>query len=97
MKNIRITYRIFLLLSICLLAACNKAEMPQAGQERTGEVVISFVPRQHDSGQAAAGQKGTTRSQLSGAEVDYRNVAAVYLYVFDATNTCVLVDRKSVV
>ena len=91
MKNIRITYRIFLLLSICLLAACNKAEMPQAGQERTGEVVISFVPRQHDSGQAAAGQKGTTRSQLSGAEVDYRNVAAVYLYVFDATNTCVLV------
>ena len=91
MKNIRTTYRIFLLLSICLLAACNKAEMPQAGQERTGEVVISFVPRQHDSGQAAAGQKGITRSQLSGAEVDYRNVAAVYLYVFDATNTCVLV------
>lgn len=78
-------------MSICLLAACNKAEMPQAGQERTGEVVISFVPRQHDSGQAAAGQKGITRSQLSGAEVDYRNVAAVYLYVFDATNTCVLV------
>lgn len=91
MKNIRTTYRIFLLLSICLLAACNKAEMPQAGQERTGEVVISFVPRQHDSGQAAAGQKGITRSQLSGAEVDYRNVAVVYLYVFDATNTCVLV------
>lgn len=91
MKNIKTAYRIFLLLSICLLAACNKAEMPQAGQERTGEVVISFVPRQHDSGQAAAGQKGITRSQLSGAEVDYRNVAAVYLYVFDATNTCVLV------
>ena len=91
MKNIKTTYRIFLLLSICLLAACNKAEMPQAGQEHTGEVVISFVPRQPDSGRAAAGQEGVTRSQLSGAEVDYRNVAAVYLYVFDTANTCVLV------
>lgn len=81
-------------MSICLpavLAACSETEMPQTEPEHTGEVVISFAPRQHDSGQAAAGKEGMTRSQLSGAEVDYRNVAAVYLYVFDTANTCVLV------
>lgn len=81
-------------MSICLpavLAACSETEMPQTEPEHTGEVVISFAPRQHDTGQAAAGKESSTRSQLSGAEVDYRNVAAVYLYVFDAANTCVQV------
>ncbi len=71
---------LYLILFVLPFASCSREEPADSGHRSAErEVYLSFA------------DKTGTRSALNSAYVDYRKVKNVYLYVFDADSTCILV------